>query len=163
MALPADCSVALLPIKPIYADAIVEGRKHVEFRKTRFRRRVTHVAIYASTPVQRIIGIFRVVDCEHASPERLWERHHAIGAISSADFKTYYADLDSGVAIHIADVLRLASPVPLNALRVRAPQNFCYLTDSETARLRQAMVVTAPARRTKTRATAPPENVRLAR
>lgn len=64
--------------------------------------RVTHIAIYASTPVQRIIGIFRVADCEQASPERLWERHQTIGAISSADFNTYYADLETGVAIHIA-------------------------------------------------------------
>jgi predicted transcriptional regulator len=139
MALPEDCSVALLPIKPIYADAIVEGRKRIEFRKTRFRRRVTHVAIYASTPVQKIIGIFRIADCEQASPERLWERHHARGAISIADFETYYGDLETGVAIHIADVLRLASPVPLRALSVRAPQSFRYLTTSETARLREAM------------------------
>ncbi len=140
MALPADCSVALLPIKPIYADAIVDGRKHVEFRKTPFRRRVTHVAIYASTPVQRIIGIFRVAECEQASPERLWERHQAIGAISSADFNTYYADLETGVAIHIADVLRLADPVPLQVLRVHPPQSFRYLTEVETARLRDAML-----------------------
>jgi predicted transcriptional regulator len=129
----------LLPIKPIYAAAIVDGRKHVEFRKTPFRRRVTHVAIYASTPVQRIIGIFRVADCEQASPERLWERHQATGAISSADFNTYYADLETGVAIHIADVLRLASPVSLQALCVRPPQSFRYLTEAETARLRDAM------------------------
>jgi predicted transcriptional regulator len=144
MALPEDCSVALLPIKPIYADAIVDGRKRVEFRKTRFRRRVTHVAIYASTPVQRIIGIFRVVNCEHASPKRLWERHHETGAISSADFNSYYADLETGVAIHIADVYRLAAPVPLRMLRVRAPQSFRYLTDSETARLRKAMTAKTP-------------------
>jgi predicted transcriptional regulator len=142
MALPAGCSVALLPIKPIYADAIVQGRKHVEFRKTRFRRHVTHVAIYASTPVQRIIGIFRVADCEQASPAHLWKRHHAVGAISSEDFNTYYADLATGVAIHIADVFRLASPVPLHTLRVRAPQSFRYLTASETARLRKAMTGT---------------------
>lgn len=139
MALPADCSVALLPIKPVYADAIVEGRKHVEFRKTRFRRRVTHVAVYASTPVQRIIAIFRVVDCEHASPAHLWKRHHAVGAISSDDFRSYYADVERGVAIHIADVLPLATPVRLDVLQVSAPQSFRYLTARETARLRKAM------------------------
>ena len=147
MALPADCSVALLPINPIYAEAIVQGRKHVEFRKTRFRRHVTHVAIYASRPVRRIIAIFRVADCEHASPEYLWERHHAVGAISSDDFNTYYADLATGVAIHIADVFPLVSPVPLQALRVRAPQSFRYLTAPETARLRKAMARTTPKHR----------------
>ena len=139
MALPENCSVALLPIKPKYATAIVEGRKRVEFRKTHFRRRVTHVAIYASTPVQRIIGIFRVADCEHASPKLLWQRHHAHGAISRDDFNAYYADLDAGIAIHIADVFRLETPVPLHALRVRAPQSFCYLSTSEISRLRAVM------------------------
>lgn len=148
MALPEDCSVALLPIKPIYADAIVTGRKHVEFRKTPFRRRVTHVAIYASTPVQRIIGLFRIADCEHASPEDLWKRHHAIGAISSADFDAYFANLAVGIAIHIADVFPFAAPVRLQVLRVRAPQSFRYLTAPETERLRKAMTqqVQAPRR-----------------
>ncbi len=151
MALPEDCSVALLPIKPIYADAIVDGRKRVEFRKTRFRRRVTHVAIYASTPVQRIIAIFRVAEFEHANPEDLWERHHAVGAISMDDFNTYYADLEIGVAIHIADVFPLASPVRLQTLRVRAPQSFRYLTAPETARLRRAMTLRPSPRGTRER------------
>lgn len=151
MALPEDCSVALLPIKPIYASAIVEGRKRVEFRKTRFRRRVTHVAIYASTPVQRIIAIFRVAEFEHGNPEHLWARHHAVGAISIDDFNTYYADLEIGIAIHIADVLPLASPVRLQTLRVRAPQSFRYLTAAETARLRRAMTLEPMRRRTRKR------------
>jgi len=139
MALPADCSVALLPIKPVYANAIIEGRKQVEFRKTIFRRRVTHIAVYASTPIQRIIGIVRIVECEHDTPENLWRRHHANGAISSDEFQSYYANKVTGIAIRITDVLSLAAPVKLRTLGVRAPQSFCYLTPSEVARLRRAM------------------------
>ena len=139
MALPADCTVALLPIKPAYANAIIEGRKRVEFRKTRFRRRVTHVAIYASTPVQRIIGVFRISDIENGTPDDLWRRHHSHGAISSAAFDGYYSGVETGVAIGIADVVRLTFPVGLDVLRVKAPQSFRYLTAAETARLRTAM------------------------
>lgn len=139
MALPADCSVALLPIKPIYAKAIIEGRKRVEFRKTRFRRPVTHIAVYASTPVKRIIGIFRVGDLEQDSPEQLWLRHREHGAISSEAFETYYSGVELGVAIGIADVEALASPVSLNALQVKAPQSFRYLSYTETAKLRAAI------------------------
>jgi len=142
MALPKNCSVALLPIKPVYAKAIIEGRKQVEFRKTIFRRRVTHIAVYASTPVQRIIGIFRIDDCDHDTPENLWRRHHANGAISSDEFESYYANKDEGIAIKIADVLSLSSPVKLRTLGVRAPQSFRYLTASEVARLRRAMSAT---------------------
>ena len=142
MALPADCSVALLPIKPVYAHAIVEGRKRVEFRKTPFRRRVTHVAVYASTPVQLIIGIFRIAECEPGSPEHLWKRHHRQGAISSDDFAMYYANHHTGIAIHITDVVALTSPLPLRALGVSAPQSFCYLTAVQIALLRTAMAMT---------------------
>ncbi len=146
MALPANCSVALLPIKPVYANAIVEGRKRVEFRKTRFRRHVTHVAVYASTPVQRIIGIFRVADLEDGPPEDLWLRHQAHGAISSAAFDVYFAGVESGVAIGITDVMRLPSPIPLGLIRVKAPQSFRYLTPAETARLRSAIANKKPTR-----------------
>jgi predicted transcriptional regulator len=140
MALPANCSVALLAVKPVYADAIVEGRKRVEFRKTRFRRRVTHVAIYASTPVKRIIAIVRITACEEAPPQHLWRRHHAIGAISSDAFNAYYADVDAGIALHIDEVYALPEPVPLSTIRVRAPQSFCYLDTTETQRLRKAIL-----------------------
>lgn len=139
MALPANCTVALLAVKPVYAAAIVAGRKRVEFRKTRFRRPVTHVAIYASTPVKRIIAIVRLTECEEAPPKHLWRRHHAVGAITSDAFNAYYADVEAGVALHIDEVLPLPQPLPLSTIRVRAPQSFCYLGMSEMRRLRQAV------------------------
>lgn len=136
MALPEDCSVALLPIKPVYANAIIAGTKRVEFRKTRFRRDVTHVVVYASTPVQRIIGIFRVSDIDDGAPGELWRRHHKHGGISSTAFDVYYAGVEMGVAIGITDVIQLSRPLALRSIRVKAPQSFRYLTNVEIARLR---------------------------
>jgi predicted transcriptional regulator len=143
MALPADCSVALLPIKPIYASAIMAGTKLVEFRKTPFRRRITHVAVYASTPVQRVIGIFRVAAVEHASPGDLWRRHAKHGGITSEAFELYYQGTAIGLAIGVEDVVQLIEPIGLEALStdLTPPQSFRYLTGMEIARLRSALPV----------------------
>jgi len=143
MALPADCTVALLPIKPIYANAIMAGTKRVEFRKTMFRRTVTHVAIYASTPVQRIIGVFRVAAVEHAEPAALWRRHARHGGITSEAFELYYEGSMAGLAIGIADVVSLTEPLALAELggSVTPPQSFRYLSASEVTQLRTALAV----------------------
>jgi predicted transcriptional regulator len=145
MALPADCSVALLPIKPIYANAIMAGTKRVEFRKTAFRRPVTHVAVYASTPVQRIIGVFSIASIDHASPAALWRRHATYGGITSEAFELYYEGTETGLAIGITDVLELLEPIPLDALgkRVTPPQSFRYLNTVEIQCLRKAISTTA--------------------
>jgi predicted transcriptional regulator len=143
MALPANCSVALLPIKPIYANAIMAGTKRVEFRKIGFRRPVTHVAVYASTPVQRIIGVFRVAAVEHAAPAALWRRHAKHGGITSEAFELYYEGSVTGLAIGVAEVVGLTEPIALDALggSVTPPQSFRYLSTSEVARLRSALTV----------------------
>jgi predicted transcriptional regulator len=141
MALPADCSVALLPIKPIYASAILAGTKLVEFRKTVFRRPITHVAVYASTPVQRIVGIFRVAEVEHAPPQDLWRRHGKHGGITSEAFDLYYDGAAIGLAFGVAEVVTLLEPIGLDVLgtTVTPPQSFRYLTVKEIARLRSAL------------------------
>ena len=61
----ADSVIAFLPIKPIYANRILEGSKRYEFRRTRLRQDITHVVIYSTSPVKKIVGIAEEIGRAH--------------------------------------------------------------------------------------------------
>ncbi len=133
---PHSPVVALLSIKPIYANAILDGRKTVEFRKRPFKRPVSHVVIYATTPIQRVVGWFQTKHFEQMSPSALWNRFASVGGISKEQFDVYYNGSESGVAIHVEKPRRLANPVPLKRTKVAAaPQSYTYLSASVFSRL----------------------------
>jgi predicted transcriptional regulator len=60
--------VALLSIRPEYAEAILNGTKRVEFRRTRFSRDVSFIVIYATQPVGKVVGWFEVDGIETSTP-----------------------------------------------------------------------------------------------
>lgn len=118
--------VAVLSIHPRFADAIMSGVKKVEFRKAPLRITTTHVLVYATAPVQRIVGAFRVAGCDISPPGELWERYGTVGGISRDDFDAYYAGRDIGVAIRI-DGQPVPLDLPLHATGTTTPpQSFAY-------------------------------------
>jgi predicted transcriptional regulator len=126
----ADCDgVALLPIQPMYVEAILEGRKKVEFRRRSFGRPVGHVVVYSTSPVQRIVAFFRVSGIREASPHELWKRYWKVGGIDQDMFEAYYQGAQKGVAIEIDEVFSLKTPLPLKSLceTLSVPQSFLYL------------------------------------
>lgn len=118
-----------MPIQPQYANPIIEGRKKVEFRKTKFRTPPSHVVIYASSPVSSIVGYFEVTHIETAPVVALWEKYSAVGCIGEDDFVAYYRERDEGVVLGVGEVVVLDEPIPLKdlGLGTRPPQSFCYL------------------------------------
>lgn len=59
----------LLSIKPEFAFKIFEGKKKFEFRKVIFKNpNVKTVVVYASSPVQRVIGEFEIDDILSSDP-----------------------------------------------------------------------------------------------
>jgi len=129
----------LLAIKPRFANAIMAGEKTVEFRKTRFRDQVSRVVVYASSPMQRIIGYFDVSHVDEDAPAALWERYADRGSITEDELMAYYADCDTGVAIGVGQAVPLAKPVPLRKLKrsLTVPQSFFYLDEKAVDRVLQ--------------------------
>jgi predicted transcriptional regulator len=107
----------------------------VEFRKARFSQAPTHVVVYASSPMKRILGFFEVDEMDVDDPEVLWERHGDVGCIDQAGFRDYYGRRDRGVALGVGRVTALDRPLELAALGVgaRPPQSFMYLDESVLA------------------------------
>jgi predicted transcriptional regulator len=125
-----DRAVALMSIQPQFADQIIAGEKRVEFRKTHFRFPLSHVIIYCTEPVQRVIGFFEVEALDKATPQNLWERYSQVSGIPRGTFNAYYANCTTGVAIKIGRVFKLEEAVPLSVIDevLLPPQSFRYLS-----------------------------------
>ncbi|MBI1313584.1 ASCH domain-containing protein [bacterium] len=129
--------VALLSIRPEYAEAILNGSKRVEFRRTRFTRDVSFVVIYATQPVGKVVGWFEVETIKADSPARLWSEFCDCGGISKSQFLAYYDGSDTGYAIRVRHAHRLPRARQLKSAAGldRAPQSFAYLEASKAMEL----------------------------
>ena len=137
MAPSPDRQVALLSIHPQYAFPILEGTKQVELRKTGLRDGTTHVAIYATRPVMRVVGLFEVAGVEKGEPARLWQRYGPVAGIARDDFDAYFGDRAVGYAINARRPRTLTRPVPVTSLEphLRPPQSLLYLDETAIDRL----------------------------
>lgn len=128
-----------MSLHPEFADAILAGKKRVEFRRTRFCSEVSCVVIYATAPVQRIVGFFEVLELDSASPNTLWRRYRNVSGIDAQRFRDYFAGRPIGHAIRVHKAFSLRDPVPLEVVAPsgRPPQSFQYLAGEVVDRLRR--------------------------
>ena len=120
----------LLSIKPEFADKIFSGLKRFEFRRVIFRSTsVTKIIVYASSPVQEIIGEFNVRCILSLEKQELWERTCKHSGIKKEQFDQYFEDRETGHAIEICSPKRYPQPLKLETFceSNRPPQSFCYL------------------------------------
>ena len=52
----------ILSIKPEFVEKIFSGEKQYEYRKILFKQKVDTIYIYASRPVSKIVGEFKIDD-----------------------------------------------------------------------------------------------------
>lgn len=135
--------VALMAIHPRYAEAILDGCKHVEFRKRPLASDVRTVVIYATAPVKRVVGEFTVDRIVIASPEALWEVAGSVGGIDKPSYYGYYAASDTAIGILVGVARRYPFGLPLHALNPEpaVPQSFAYLPADQFAQLRELVGV----------------------
>jgi predicted transcriptional regulator len=117
-----------LSIKPEFANAIFAGKKRFEFRRVVFKQPVDVVVVYASSPVQQVIGEFDVEQIVSESVEELWESTKEWAGIDRQRFFDYFEDKDTGFAIEIGEFRLYEEPLCLDRhLGVKPPQSFQYL------------------------------------
>lgn len=129
MGAPEAGRIALMAIHPRYANAILDGEKTVEFRKRPPAADVTTVVIYATAPVQKIVGEFTVDHILVEPPGQLWSALHMVGGIEQEAFNAYYSHTGMATAIMVSAPRRYARPVGLADLdpAPAVPQSFAYL------------------------------------
>lgn len=120
----------LLSIKPEYAEQILKGRKKFEFRKSIFKNsEVDTVIIYATMPIGKVIGEFKVGNIISLTPHELWKLTEKHAGISRTFFDEYFFDRDVGFAITVENPKRYSNPINLQDLIPGAtpPQSFRYI------------------------------------
>lgn len=120
----------ILSIRPTFCQAIFESKKVYEYRKRVFTRSdVDKVYIYATKPICRIVGCFRVEEVIENKKSYMWEKTHKDGGISKEYFDAYFKNSDTAYAIKIGQVVKLDNPIdPKSVIKdFHAPQNFMYV------------------------------------
>jgi predicted transcriptional regulator len=119
----------LLSIHPEFAEAIFDGHKHYEFRRVLFKEDVNEVVVYATMPVARVIGSFKIVDIYEDAPKALWKKTKAVAGVTKEKFDSYFKDRTRAFAIKVGAPVRFAVPQPLSKYVASniPPQSFCYI------------------------------------
>ncbi len=128
----------LMSIKPTFAAFILNGSKKYEFRRRVFHdKSVTKVLIYASSPVQKVIGEFEIGKIWKDNPYLLYMRfgkRNNCSFFSMTDmdvwpfFRKYFWGRTIGYAIEVKSSTRYKHDRPLSAYGVKSPpRDFCYV------------------------------------
>ena len=119
----------LLSIKPEFAKLIFEGTKKFEFRKAIFKNKdIKTVVVYASSPLQKVIGEFEIDLIINDNVDDLWEKTKQFAGINRDYYNHYFANKNHGYAIKIKNTIKYKIPLSLkDNYNVSPPQSFLYL------------------------------------
>lgn len=121
----------LLSIKPEFAEKIFEGTKRYEFRRSVFKNKnVKTVVVYASSPVQRVIGEFEIDSILNYELKQLWNITKEFSGITENFFFDYFQNKEKGYAIKIKKTRKYNKSLSLkDDFNVNPPQSFMYLEE----------------------------------
>lgn len=119
----------LLSIKPEFVAKIFSNEKQYEFRKVIFKnKQVKDVVIYASSPVSKVVGEFKIDKIIENTPDKVWELTKDKAGITKSYFDNYFKGKQVAYAIKIKQATQYDKPIDLQDLNIqRAPQSFMYL------------------------------------
>jgi predicted transcriptional regulator len=123
--------VLLISVKPQYAEAILDGTKTVELRRTRpSLPDGSLVLLYSSTPTRAVVGWAHLMRVQEGSPEEIWQAIGDAAAIDQETFDAYFHGAEAAYALELDKVVEATQPVPLSVIRsigVQPPQSWRYL------------------------------------
>ena len=119
----------VLSIKPEFANKIFDGSKKFEFRKSIFKNKeVKSIIVYASSPVQKVIGEFEIAEIYNDDLDSLWRLTKDYSGISEDYFYQYFSEKEKGFAIKIKNKRKYKIPKCLREdFKLNPPQSFAYV------------------------------------
>lgn len=138
---PAAANAALISIHPGYVEKIISGEKRLEFRRSWAATPVNYLAIYATSPVKRIVAFAEIGRTIKGSKTQLWELSRKEGGgISRRKLFAYLDGKKEAVALELKRKIKLdteVDPFDIFGPDFRPPQSFRYLTNEEWLLLSQ--------------------------
>lgn len=130
-----------MSLRPRFAEAILDGTKTVELRRTRLSAPDgTHLILYASSPVMAVVGTAVLIGRDTDTPARIWRRHRKHVGLLRTEYDEYFDGSETATAVHLGVPRRLATPWALSALRDTAkfqpPQSYRFVSDDDPVQLR---------------------------
>lgn len=124
--------MVLLSIHPEHASNIISGEKIFEYRRVIPKEDVSHIALYATSPIKKIIAVAEVTGCITGSPTKVWNSTSFGSGITHKYYKEYFEGRKSAGALSIGRVYEMKKPLPLLHLPGvnTPPQSYCYLNES---------------------------------
>lgn len=102
----------LLSIKPEFVKDIFEGEKLFEYRRSIFKRAdISKVVVYATMPIGKIVGEFRIERIIEDSPQEIWRKTSKVSGLSKKRFDKYYEGKKTGFALQITEPRLYEKPI----------------------------------------------------
>lgn len=126
----------VLSIRPEYATKIINGQKRVELRRRFPTSTVTGAVsyIYATAPIQAIIGWATIVEVRSMLVPQIWEEFKDVACIDTQDFEQYFAGMKRGCVLMLERPEAANPPVSLAVMKQKLkfvpPQSYCYADDA---------------------------------
>ncbi len=121
--------IVLISIKPKYANKILFGVKTFEFRKKPIHPDTSHIVLYMTSPIMKIVGIASVKDIHVGAPTTIWEKTKKSGGVTRKFYRDYFKGKKQAYAIELKDVQPLNYWIDPKQIDkgFRAPQSFKYI------------------------------------
>ncbi|WP_052336272.1 ASCH domain-containing protein [Nocardioides alkalitolerans] len=131
-----------ISVKPRYADAILQGRKTVELRRTRPNLPDgSLVFLYSSTPTRAVVGWARLIGVREGTPLEIWDEYGHAAAIDAPDYEIYFDGAEQAFALELDCVVIAAQQVPLSVIRsigIQPPQSWRYVPADVTTQIQES-------------------------
>lgn len=128
---------ALFAIRPNFAEALLGGRKRVEFRRVRPSLSPGDaVYVYATAPVKAVVGAFVCGSIVEGRPDSLWQEFAEAAGMPKRSFTSYFRGSEWGCAIEVRQARAWPSPLVLPRIRQHIPsfsppQSYAFFTETE--------------------------------
>ncbi len=124
--------IAFLSIKPLYAEKLLAGVKKYEFRRNAIRPDLTHIIIYATSPIKMIVGVAEVKKVSVGSPAATWEKTKQAAGITRQKFREYFSGSKQAYSIEVKKMYPFDNWVDPSIIEkdFNVPQSFSYVNQS---------------------------------
>ena len=129
--------IALISIKPKFANQILFGVKKFEYRKRSVSADTTHLVLYMTAPVMRIVGMVTIKKVHSGAPSTIWEKTKSRAGITRSFYRAYFKNAKTAYAIELNTVTPFNQWIDPKELdnNFRAPQSFKYIDNTFTNKI----------------------------